>query len=359
MLNLSLLNWILSALCFLNATPFDLNKKTDAHVIVSTFGKQPTVAIDKSNNIKIVFGEGEKIFFTQSTDGGQSFSSPQLVGSQAKLALGATRGPQIAITKDYTLIAAAAHTGKIMVYRTKNGENKWSEPVNILHRDTTATEGFIALASGRENNVYAVWLDHRIGRKNNIFSASSADGGKTWSKNRLVYASPGGRVCPCCRPSITADAKGNVYVMFRNELEGARDMYIAHSRDGGKTFNEAKKLGVGTWLLNACPMDGGALAKDVNGNVGSVWRREGAVYYAEPGGREQKIAEGRAATLTKTINGDYILWQQGENIMAKTPDKYLFENLGKGIYPRAATLPDQTVFSIWESEGKIVARILP
>ena len=106
-------------------------------------------------------------------------------------------------------------------------------------------------------------------------------------------------------------------------------------------------------------MDGGALAKDVNGNVGSVWRREGAVYYAEPGGREQKIADGRAATLTKTSNGDYILWQQGENIMAKTPGKYLFENLGKGIYPRVATMTNETVFSIWESEGNIVARILP
>src|SRR5688572_13093890 len=165
MLYLTPLSWMFAVLCCMNAISFDLDKKTDAQVIVSTFGKQPTVAIDKSNNIKIVFGDGEQIFFTQSRDGGQSFSSPELVGKQAKLALGATRGPQIAITKDYTLIAAAAHTGKIMVYRMKNSDKKWSTQVNILHGDTTAKEGFVALATGKDNNVYAVWLDHRIGRK--------------------------------------------------------------------------------------------------------------------------------------------------------------------------------------------------
>lgn len=353
------LNLVLFIFCWTNLSWFNSNKEIDNEVTISTFGKQPTIAVSKDNNIKVVFGQGEEIYYTGSADGGKSFSKPALIGKQPKLALGATRGPQIAVTKDYTLVAAAAHTGKIMVYRMKNKEDKWSQPVNILKDDTTATEGFVALATGKENEVYAVFLDHRLNRKNNVFAASSTDGGKTWSKTRLVYASPDGRVCPCCRPSIAADQRGNVYVMFRNELNGTRDMFIAHSKDGGKTFKQAEKLGVGTWTLNACPMDGGALAMNVKGEVGSVWRRESAVYYAEPRGREQKIAEGRAATLTKTSKGDYILWQQGENIMAKTPATYTFQTLGKGIYPRVATLPDQSVFSIWESDGKIVARILP
>lgn len=332
--------------------------KADATITISAFGKQPAVAVDKANTIKVVFGQGEEIFYTTSKDEGKSFTKPQRVGKQPKLALGMTRGPQIITTRDFTVIAAAAHMGKIMAYRLKNEDTKWSEPINILNKDTTAKEGFVALATGKDNNVYAVWLDLRLGNQNNIFSASSADGGKTWSENRLVYKSPGGSVCPCCRPSITADEKGNVYIMFRNEVDGARDMYMAHSKDGGKSFNTARKLGMGTWSLKACPMDGGAVAMNANGKVGTTWRRENSIYYAEPGTMEQKIGEGRASSLVKTLKGNYIVWQQGNNIVAQMPNQLGPEIIGTGIYPRLTALANQKVLSVWEMDGKILAKIL-
>ncbi|QNF31286.1 exo-alpha-sialidase (plasmid) [Adhaeribacter swui] len=358
------MKYSLTAVCFVLLTAFLYfgfsGKKSSSTIItVSTFGKQPTVTIDKANNVKVVFGQGEEIFYTISKDLGKSFTSPQRIGKQTKLALGMTRGPQITTTKDFTIVAAADHTGKIMVYRLKNNKSKWSQPVNILNSDTTAKEGFIALASGKDNVVYAAWLDMRIADKNNIFSSYSLDGGKTWSKSKLVYKAPEGGICPCCRPSITADQKGNVYVMFRNELKGSRDMYVAHSKDSGKTFSPAQKLGLGTWTLKACPMDGGAIAMDASSKVGTSWRRENTIYYAEPGSLEQKIAEGKASSLVKTLKGNYIVWQQGNNIMSLPPGKIGPEVLGTGIYPRLATLLNQQVLSVWEKEGKIVAKILP
>ena len=39
------------------------------------------------------------------------------------------------------------------------------------------------------------------------------------------------------------DGSNDVYVMFRNALGGNRDMYVARSRDGGKTFGAAAKVG--------------------------------------------------------------------------------------------------------------------
>lgn len=326
---------------------------------ISEFGKQPTIAVDEGNNLHVVFGQDDKIFYTSSSNGSSSFVTPQYVGSQNKLALGMTRGPQIATTRDYIVIAAADHTGKIMTYRRRHGENEWSPPVNILKEDTTAKEGFIAIATGKDNYVYAAWLDFRIGMKNNVFSAYSPDGGKNWSENKLVYASPDGRVCPCCRPSITADDKGNVYVMFRNELDGARDLYVSHSNDGGKNFGPAQKLGKGTWMLDRCPMDGGAISMDTRGNVGTTWRRENIIYYAEPGGSERKVGEGRAPSLVRNSKGNYLVWQQGNNIMALTPDKLGSENIGTGIYPRLASMIDESVICIWESEGQIVGKKLP
>ncbi|CAN5783015.1 hypothetical protein BH24BAC1_BH24BAC1_36580 [soil metagenome] len=338
---------------------FAINNAEQA-ITVSTFGKQPTIAVDKANNIKVVFGQEDEIFYTASTNGGKSFSTPIGIGKQPKLALGMTRGPQVITTKDYTVIAAAAHTGKIMAYRLKNNEAKWSQPVNIVDADTTAKEGFVAVASGKENTVYATWLDLRLDKKNNVFFSYSPDGGKTWSKNTLVYASPEGKVCPCCRPSITADQKGNVYIMFRNELKGARDMYLAHSKDGGKSFSPAQKLGTGTWMLKACPMDGGAISMDVDSKIGSTWRRENTIYYAEPGSPEQKIGEGRASTLAKTTKGNFIVWQQNNKIMALTPNQLSTETIGTGTYPRVAAFSNsQGAMIMWESEGQILAKRLP
>ncbi|QMU28650.1 exo-alpha-sialidase [Adhaeribacter radiodurans] len=339
---------------------FSFNKKeAPAIVTVSTFGKQPVVTVDAANTIKVVFGQEEEVFYTTSSNNGQTFTPPQKVGKQKQLALGMTRGPQITTTKDYTVIAAAAHTGKILVYRLKNNDTKWSEPVNIVDRDTTAKEGFVALASGTENTLHAAWLDLRLSKKINIFTATSKNGGKTWSKNKLAYAAPEGGICPCCRPSITADTKGKVYIMFRNELNGSRDMYLVTSSDNGQTFGPAKKLGMGTWVLKACPMDGGALALNKQGNLGSTWRRENTVYYAEPGTMEQKIGEGRASSLVKTAKGNYFVWQQGNQIVALAPGKLSPESIGTGTYPRLAALSNQQVLGIWETNGKIVGRLLP
>lgn len=343
----------------LGATLFFSFKDSLPQVTVSSFGKQPALAVDKTNRVHVVFGMANEIFYTYSPGGALSFVVPQRVGEQEKLALGASRGPQIISTDNYLVIAAADHTGRILVYRAPHGGSGWDEPVSILRGDSTAKEGFIALAAGEANDVHAAWLDVRIGNQNNIFSATSADGGKTWSDSRLVYKAPEGKVCPCCRPSISADREGNVYVMFRNELEGARDLYLAHSKDGGKTFSPATKLGTGTWLLKSCPMDGGAVSMGKEGHVGTTWRRENNVYYSEPGKPERRIGEGRASTMLKTAKGNYFAWQQGSQIVVLTPDKLDSEIIGSGAFPRLAATSAGPVICVWESQGQIVAKKIP
>ena len=72
------------------------------------------------------------------------------------------------------------------------------------------------------------------------------DRGRTVEPNRVAYASPEGTICPCCAPALAVDAKGNPVAAFRNAVGGARDGWIALSRDGGQTF-AAAKVGRGSW----------------------------------------------------------------------------------------------------------------
>ncbi len=47
-----------------------------------------------------------------------------------------------------------------------------------------------------------------------------------------------------------------------------------------------------------------------------------------------------------------------ESIVANTPGELGPEIIGTGIYPRITTLSNQKILSLWESDGKIVSRIL-
>src|SRR6476620_9685371 len=104
----------------------------------------------------------------------------------------------------------------------------------------------------------------------------------------MIYASPDTTVCECCKPSVAVKGN-NVFVMFRNWLNGNRDLYLIQSSDGGIKFGEAKKLGIGSWALNGCPIDGGNVVIDKDGNPLTVWNRKGIIYACRPGQEEIKL----------------------------------------------------------------------
>src|SRR5207249_5361510 len=126
-------------------------------------------------------------------------------------------------------------------------------------------------------NALAVWLELRENKQNKIFGEKSNDSRKTWSKNSLIYASPDSTVCECCKPSVAMKGTA-VYVMFRNWLNGNRDLYLIRSSDGGNTFGHAQKLGNGNWALNGCPMDGGGLTINKNGDPETVGKRQSKIF---------------------------------------------------------------------------------
>jgi hypothetical protein len=198
---------------------------------------------------------------------GMFFSTPVLVAILPKLAASHTRGPQIAATENGLAVVASNTMGEIFSY-TMDKKGKWSQTARTHHADTVAKEGLIALSAEREN-VFAVWLDLRD-KQNKIYAAKSTDGGQTWSKNMMVYASPDGTVCECCRPSVVMRGN-NVFVMFRNWLSGNRDLYLVHSSDGGNSFGQPQKLGNGSWALKGCPMDGGGVVISNSGETETVW----------------------------------------------------------------------------------------
>jgi hypothetical protein len=311
-------------------------------------GQMPNLTIDQSATVHLVYGRGDSILYCSFNNNKNSFSYPALVAVLPQLAASHTRGPQIAATSSMLVVTACNNAGDIFAF-TKQESGSWSKAVKINDADTMAKENLMAL-SADQKNVFAVWPDLRDGR-NRIYGTRSSDGGKSWSPNKLVYTSPDSTVCECCKPSVVV--KGNtIYVMFRNWLNGNRDMYLIQSSDGGESFGQAQKLGNGSWALNACPMDGGALVVNENGNVETVWRREGIIYASVPGKEEKKIGEGKNCTM-ETVNGKnvYAWVENGDVVVVKPRGKK--KNLGKGQSPVLKAINNEHVVCVWENDKKI------
>jgi hypothetical protein len=317
-------------------------------------GQMPSLAKDGKNNLHLVYGSGDSLMYSSSSNNGKSFSVPTLVATLPGLAASHMRGPQIAATSEGLSAITCNSAGNIFSY-TMDAKGKWSQTAMVNDADTVAKEGLMALSADGPN-AFAVWLDLRGNGHNKIFGARSNDEGKTWSKNFLVYSSPDGSVCECCKPSTLM--KGNhVYVMFRNWLNGNRDLYLVQSSDGGSTFGLAQKLGQGNWQLDGCPMDGGAFVVSESGSVETVWKRKDNIYACEPGKSEARIGEGRNCTM-ETVNGKNVYaWTENGRIVLLKPGG-IKEKLGAGSLPILKSLDNAHVICMWENEKQIHTSIV-
>jgi hypothetical protein len=310
-------------------------------------GEQPQITVDARGLIRLVYGEKDKVFFTTSKDNGKTFDTPQLIGQVSEMHLGMTRGPQLATSRDFSVVTAMDKKGNIHSFRLSHKSGKWQKIKNVNDVDASAPEGLMSISADDQNNFYAVWLDLREDRKNNI-GFSSLGGNSEWIKNKFAYKSPEDHVCECCKPTVAVKGT-NISIMFRNWLRGSRDLYLINSTDGGKTFSSAQKLGNGTWQLKGCPMDGGGVTIDSHNQISTAWQREGQVFYAEPGKPEQKIGDGRHVGLT----GKIITWERGSDLIVKVIDQPE-QKIGEGTALKVLELQDKTKLLVWEANDKIV-----
>lgn len=320
--------------------------------------RQPRVAV-MGEHVVVTYAVGESILVTTSTDSGKTFAKPVQVGAITRLHVGMRRGPQIALTEKSLVIAAiGANAGNIQAWRSSDLGATWSSPVTVNDQPKSADEGLFSLAAGASDTVWAVWLDSRQ-KKSQIVMSRSVTGGSRWSANSVFYTAPGGNVCECCQPQVASDGKAGVAVMWRNQVGEARDMWLRTSNNGGATFNAASKLGTGSWVLNACPMDGGGIA--IHGTaVQTIWRRESTLFsIAPPATKESSLGDGKNGTVLIAEKTTYRAWQKGDRIMIAV-DAQEPRDLGAGSYPHlAGGINAQTpVFVVWESGSDVKAQRL-
>ena len=322
--------------------------------------RQPQVAVDDGGRIYVAYGRGNEVHCAVSRDGGRTFAVGT-VGAPPTLALGMRRGPRVAATEASVIVTAiggergGGKDGDLLAWRSTDEGRSWAGPTRINSEEGSAREGLHGMASAADGSVFCAWLDLRHGRTE-VYGALSVDGGTTWESDALVYRAPDKSVCECCHPSVAFAPDGTLFVMWRNQVKGARDLYLSRSRDRGKTFEPAEKLGEGTWKLNACPMDGGAVAVGPEGRVETIWMRSGVEFSATPGDAEKEIGPGVQGWVAVGEDGPYRLWLGARDgpLFALTPGDPEPRILAREAHaPVVAAGPKGRgpVVAAWESGG--------
>ena len=163
----------------------------------------------------------------------------------------------------------------------------FASEVKINDDKVPGAHGMHSLAVAKDGRVYVSWLDernvhkpkpstkaegHHMESNRDLFIAYSTDGGRTFSPNRKVAT----EACPCCKTSLAISNDGTLYAGWRQVLPGSfRHIAIVSSTDGGATFSSPKIVSDDKWVLQGCPVSGPSLSVGTNGNLKVLWYAAG------------------------------------------------------------------------------------
>ena len=152
----------------------------------------------------------------------------------------------------------------VRISQSADGGRTWSTPV-MPHRDSSQTEhGFVAM--WREGGTLgAAWLD---GRKTVSETPSHGHGGEMMLMSTTIDANgqPGAevpldqRTCDCCQNSAAMTSNGPIVAYRDRSPDEIRDIYV--TRRVGGTWLPGRPVHQDNWKINACPVNGPAIAAD-------------------------------------------------------------------------------------------------
>lgn len=244
----------------------------------------PFIAADKRAGFYLVFVErinnAGNVMLQHSADG-KTFSKPVRVNDrEGDATVRNENPPKVAVAPNGDVYVCWANErgrwkGNIRFARSTNGGRSFS-PAITLNSDgyaEPAGHAFQSLTVDAKGKIFIVWIDERNKKPGDrgaeIWLTISTDGGKSFSPDRRILSD----ICECCRTNLQVDAAGKLYLTYRAVPRTGpmyRDIILARSLDGGKTFTAAP-VSEDKWEIAGCPVVGPSFSFDSAGHLTAVW----------------------------------------------------------------------------------------
>jgi hypothetical protein len=199
----------------------------------------------------------------------------------------------------------------------------FAAPVKINDDKVPAAHGMHSLGVAGDGHIYVSWLDernvvtpkpstkaegHHMESNRELFIADSNDGGRTFSRNRKIAAD----ACPCCKTAMAIASDGTIYVGWRHVLPGDfRHIAVTTSADAGATFSKPVIVSDDKWVLHGCPVSGPSLSVADNGTLKVLWYAAGeanapGLYIAESKDKGRSFSD-RQIVAQEGVRGTPVL----------------------------------------------------
>jgi hypothetical protein len=226
-----------------------------------------------------------------SSDGGKTWSSPQMVNSVKEAVQGEENVPKVAFAAD----------NRAYVVWSIPGEKGDKTRANIRFAMDDGKGGFTAARTLNEirdasrfpiievapdGNLLIAWIDRRMDQPHprQLYLMRMNRNGEALTKNYKV----GEGLCECCKLGIAFADGGKTIYMVDREVDGQkiRNHVLRKSTDGGTTFADPVEISDDGWQVPSCPHSGPSLGRDKRGQLHVAWftlgrsEKEAGIYYS-------------------------------------------------------------------------------
>jgi hypothetical protein len=230
-------------------------------------------------------GSTTDIYAAASRDGGASFEPPRRVNdADGDARVNGEQAPRVAMGRGVEIVwlSKAKGASRVRAARSVDGGRTFAPATTVHAEDLPGARGWQSLAVNRGGAIHVAWLD---GREAHAPPASPGGGhGKHAPMRQDVFQAvwrPDGThdeiavatdVCFCCKTAVATAPDGATYVAWRHIYPtNLRDVAVARSVDGGRTFAAPVRVSEDHWQIDGCPDDGPSMAVDPAGVVHIVW----------------------------------------------------------------------------------------
>ena len=259
-------------------------------------GGKPIVAkTDAEGMIHLLYDSEDGPKYLKSSDGGLTFGPPISVVGEGLRKDGLEYSAwDMAVGKGGRVHVAMGTNA----WKLKLPQDEWGffyasldpgaaafSPVRNINRKPS--EGF-SLAADNKGNVTACWLSDKL------YANVSHDNGDTFEP--FIEINTRFNPCNCCTTSAAYGDDGKLAVLYREETNNDRDMYLVlWDQDQGQMTR--KRVSRTLWKIDACPMSYYTVVRERGGFV-AVWPTKGQVYFARLDGKGDRRPGGNKDART-------------------------------------------------------------
>jgi len=177
-------------------------------------------------------------------------------------------GYDIAVSGTQVFVVFEQTSSGIWLSRSDNEGLDFNQPVQVQSTVSGSGVTIASLTVDGTGNPLVSYIQEKNGATYQV--RRSPDGGETWGDPVTANISASGdEVCECCNSDLLASGD-SIWIVFRNNNQNLRDIWVSRSTDLAASFDIATDVDNTDWQVDVCPISGPHIARSGD-SILTVW----------------------------------------------------------------------------------------